>query len=359
MNLYKTLFLVWMIMPLVAVANPNDKYRKTKKINKTYSVNSDARVDIENSFGNVTVELWNQNTVSIDVIVEVSGNDEDRVNELLERIDVDFTASKSNVSAKSDIPNEVSGFMSLFTGKNKTNTKVDFVVKMPMNSPLDLENDYGAVIIKKMMAPLKMSCDFGRLEIGQLLNPNNDLSFDYTKSSHIDYIKGGVIKADFSEFKVYGAGSIDFSGDYTTATFGEMENMKYNSDFSTFKIEKLISVDGRGDYSKVTLDKVEKEAILKADFGTMTINELSKNFKTVNIKSDYTTIKIGYDKEASFEYECDTEFGSLNLGSGLNTVNSKKEMNASYKQGYHITQGSSSNININSSFGSVTLKPNN
>ncbi|SCY06522.1 hypothetical protein SAMN05192588_0963 [Nonlabens sp. Hel1_33_55] len=359
MNLYKTFFLVWMCVPLIAIANPNDKYRKTKKINKTYSVNSDALVDIENSFGDVTVQLWNQNTVSIDVLVEVSGNDEDRVNDRLERIDVEFKASKTRVSAQSDIPNENSGFMSLFSGNNKTSTKVDFIIKMPMNSPLELENDYGAVIIEKMMAPLKMSCDFGRLQIGQLLHPNNELSFDYTTKSHIDYMKGGVIKADFSEFKLYGAGNLDLSGDYTTATFGAMEKLKYNSDFSTYNIERIKTLDGRGDYSKVTIDTVEDEAIMKADFGTITINSLSKGFKNVNIKSDYTTVKVRYDKDASFVYECKTEFGSLNLGSGLATVNSRKEMNESYKQGYNNTQGSNNRIDINSSFGNVSLQANN
>ena len=77
------------------------------------------------------------------------------------------------------------------------------------------------------------------------------------------------------------------------------------------------------------------------------------------IKSDYTTIKVGYDRDASFEYECQTEFGSLKLGSSLTTVNSKKEMNESYKKGYYNTQGSSSTIDINSSFGNVSLKANN
>jgi len=274
MKSYKTVLLLWLCVPFMAIANPNDKYKKSKKINKTYSVNSDARVDIENSFGDVTILLWDQNTVSIDVIVEVSGNDEDRVNERLELIDVDFNASNSNVKARSDIPNENSGIMSWLNGKSKTSTRVDFIVKMPKNSPLDVDNDYGAIIIKKMMAPLKLSCDFGRLEIGQLLNNNNTLSFDYTDHSNIDYMKAGVIKADFSKFKLYGAGTVEFDGDYTTVSFGEIESLKYNSDFSTINIEHSLRIDGRGDYSTVKIESVEKDAVLKADFGSISIDQL-------------------------------------------------------------------------------------
>jgi hypothetical protein len=359
MNSYKTLVILWLCVPLVALAHPTDKYRKTKKINKTYSVNSDASVAIENSFGDVTIQIWDQNTVSIDVIVEVSGNDEDRVNNRLEMIDVNFNASKSKVSAESDIPSENSGIMSWLNGNSKTNTRVDFVVKMPRNSPLDVENDYGAIIIEKMMAPLKLSCDFGRLQIGQLLSTNNELSFDYTVNSNIDYMKAGVIKADFSKFKIYGAGTLDFSGDYTTGTFGPTEKLKYNSDFSTLTIEKALHIDGRGDYSTITIKTVLDDAILKADFGTIAIEGLDKDFKNVNIKSDYTTVKVGYDRNASFNYECKTEFGSLKLDPKLTTVNSRKEMNETFKEGFCNTQDGKSTIQINSSFGSVTLKSNN
>jgi len=358
MNLYKTFIIICLCVPIAAFANPIDKYKKSKKINKTYSVNSDALVDIENSFGDVTVVLWDQNTVSIDVTVEVSGNDEESVNNRLEMIDVDFKSSQSKVSATSDIPSERNGIMGWFTGKGNTSTNVDFMIKMPRNSPLDIENDYGAVIIDQMNAPLKLSCDFGRLQIGQLLNVTNELSFDYTENSHIDYFKGGVIKADFSKFTVHGADVMDFSGDYTTAIFGPLKNIKYNSDFSTIKLEDAMNIDGRGDYSTVKIESFENDAVLKADFGSITIEQLKKDFRSLNIKSDYTTIKLGYDHNASFTYDCQTEFGSLKLDNHLTTVNSRKEMNESSKEGYYSDQNASSKIEINSSFGSVSLKSN-
>ncbi|BAO56391.1 DUF4097 family beta strand repeat-containing protein [Nonlabens marinus] len=343
----------------IATAGPADKYKKTKRINKTYNVNSDVLVDIENSFGDVTFELWNQNSVSIEVVVEVSGNNEESVNDRLRMIDVQFSASSSKVSAESEIPNENTSFFGLFGSGSKTNTHVDYVVKMPMNSAVDVENDYGAVIIKKMNGPLTLSCDFGRLQIGQLLNRENELSFDYTENSNIDYMKAGTIKADFSKFHLYGADQVNFSGDYTTARFGPAKQLKYNSDFSTIKIENAGTIDGRGDYSTVTIEKFENSADLKASFGKMTVNDLASGFKSLTIKSDYTTVQVKYTGNVPYDYEISTEFGSLKLGSGLNTVDSRKESTESYKQGYNVTGNSGSRVEINSSFGSVTLKSNN
>lgn len=358
MNFYKTLLLVCLCLPMVTFANPYDKYIRNKKINKTFTVNKDASVHIENSFGDVTIIIWDQNSVSIDVTVEVTGNDEESVNKRLEMIDVDFKASTSRVSAVSDIPSENSGIMSWLNSRKSTNTSVDYIVKIPRNSPLNVDNDYGAIIIERLLAPLDLSCDFGRLEIGQLLHTNNSLSFDYTDHSHIDYMKAGTIKADFSKFKIYGADDVDFSGDYTTIELGPLKNIKYNSDFSKINIQEAISIDGRGDYSTVKIGTVKKDAVLKADFGSIEVSNLKNGFSNVNVKSDYTSVSIGYDNSASFDFECQTEFGSLKTGRSLTVTSSKKEMNENYKQGYQNRQGSNSKIAINSSFGSVTLESN-
>ncbi len=359
MNLYKSILFLTCCFPFVLQAHPGDKFKKTKKINKTYTVDQNVTVDIINSFGDVTIELWDQSSVSIDVVVKVSGNNEDRVNERLERIDVDFKATNRTVKAVSDIPNESTGIMGWIKGDTGTDTQVNMIVKMPVNATLEIENDYGAIIIPKMNAPLKLSCDFGRLQLGQLLNPYNELSFDYTENSSIDYLKGGTIKADFSKFKVYGADVIDFTGDYTTAAFAPVKNFKYNSDFSTLTIDGAQRIDARGDYSTVSIGKLSGPAIIKADFGSLTIAELASDFSQLSIKSDYTTINIGYAPTTSFNYLIETEFGSLKLDSSLKTRVSRNDMNEKYREGHHGNINTTNAIEINSSFGTIKLNNNN
>ncbi len=357
MKYFNLLLLVLISSAAMAGTNPLDKYNKTKRINKTYTVNSDALVKISNSFGDVTITSWDKNSVGIEVIVEVSGNDEESVNNRLRAIDVDFDASASKVSAVSNIPSENnSSFFGLLGSSSRTNTSVNYIVKMPRNSPLDVENNYGAIIIEKMTAPLTLSCDFGRLQIGQLLNIKNKLSFDYTDNSNIDYLKSGTIEADFSKFKIYGSDAVDFSGDYTTASFGPTKRLKYNSDFSTINIEDAQNINGRGDYSTIVIDKLIEEADLKASFGKITLKNLHTGFSKLTIKSDYTDVKVAHDRSLPFDFEINTEFGTLNLGSTLQTVDSRKDYNELYKKGYNGAAGAGGSIEINSSFGSVTLR---
>ncbi len=359
MNFYKSFIILVLTLPLTLSATPGDRYKKDKKINKTYTVDNDVMVVVNNSFGNVTVNLWNKNTVSIDVHVSVSGNDEENVNDRLQRIDVDFKASRKEIEVISNIPSESRGFLDLFKSSSGTNTQVNMTINIPVMATMDLTNDYGAVIIDRMNAPLKLNCDFGRLEIGQLLHTDNELSFDYTEQSHIDYFKGGTISADFSKFKVYGADFIDFSGDYTTMNLKKVNQLTYNSDFSTLKIEESVSIDGRGDYSTVEIESFEKRAVLKADFGSLRIRNIDAGFDVLKIKSDYTTISLNYRPDAAFVYDISTEYGNLKLDAGLTTVNSSSGINESQYIGYLNNKSAKSSVEIDSSFGTVTLKSNN
>src|SRR6187431_1930093 len=97
---FNILLLILLLVPYLGFSNDDFTYTKQKVINKAYFVNSDAGINIDNSFGSIFVTTWNEYKIEIEVIIKVSGNSEKWVNEKLASIDVDFTALKSMVSAK-------------------------------------------------------------------------------------------------------------------------------------------------------------------------------------------------------------------------------------------------------------------
>jgi 16S rRNA C967 or C1407 C5-methylase (RsmB/RsmF family) len=101
---FKYIFFALALIPLVVGAHvDNDKlngrYTKEKTIKKEYNVNSDALFKVKNSYGNLNITSWNENRVVIEVHIKTNGNDEDRVQERLNEIDVDFENNPSMVSA--------------------------------------------------------------------------------------------------------------------------------------------------------------------------------------------------------------------------------------------------------------------
>jgi hypothetical protein len=363
---YKLTLLLLLLGPLAAIAGPvKGKYTKTKTLSKTLALTATGNLEIDNSFGNITITTWDQDQVSFEIKVTVSGNDKDEVEERLQNIDVDFTSTTGSIRARTDTEGyekKNSSWWSLLTGGNSNdnqNIKIDYIVKMPMTANLDVSNDYGAVVIDRLEGRALISCDFGRLDIGELMHADNVLKFDYTNNSTIDYMKSGTIKADFSDFTLLNAKKIDFNGDYTKAKFEKVNQLNFNSDFSTITTEETVVIDGRGDYSTLRIGNVSESINLNTDFGTIKIKELGPEFIFASISSDYTGITIGYHKDAAFKFDVLADFASINLSDDLQVTRSDNDTTEKRRSGYYNNASSSSFIEIKTEFGGATLRRSN
>ncbi|MGB7784471.1 MAG: hypothetical protein WBL27_00070 [Salinimicrobium sp.] len=359
-TLYKLLFAL-LLVPAISFANNGykGKYTEQKKIKKEFKVGPQDLLKIDNSYGNIDITTWNENRVVIEVLIETNGNDEDKVKDRLKEIDVDFRQTGGMVSAETLLEKNHNGgswLSSLFGSSSNVNIKINYRVKAPATNSVDLSNDYGSINLDKLDGNAKISCDYGRLLIGELNGDNNYLSFDYTDNSNIGYMKRGKISADYSEFTIDEAGTLELSADYTESNIQKVENIKFSCDYGSLKIDKLKNMRGTGDYLGVKLGNVYGSLDLRMDYGSLSVEKVMAGLKQMDVNTDYTSIKIGYDKEAPFRFEVSTEYGGIKgLGKGF-TVNKRIDSGSdNYYEGYYLSGNSGGTIKVESSYGSVTF----
>jgi len=344
------------LLPLLSMAAVIDtKPDRSKAIEKSFNLNKDGLLEISNSFGNISIITWDRSSVYLKITVEVTGASDESITKRLNDVDVSFSASPSNVSARTNI-DENNSMWNWIKGNDRTNLKVHYEVFMPVTASLDVRNDYGTISIDKLQGNLKLRCDFGRIAIGQLLDNHNDLRFDYTKNSHIDYMRAGTIKADFSSMKIYGSERVKLSGDYSTFTFETLKDLDFNTDFSTVTIKNAIDVIGRGDYSTLKLGSVTKNAELNTTFGSISITKMETGFSSVQVRTQYTKVDIGYDATAAFDFIARVEYASLKLSDKLNITRSESDYEQKLKAGYNLKANSGSSMELRSEFGTITLR---
>ena len=359
-TLYKLLFAL-LLVPALSCAN-NDykgKYTKQKKIKKEFKVSPQDLLKIDNSYGNIDITTWNENRVVIEVLVETNGNDEEKVKDRLDEIDVDFRQSSGMVSAKTLLDKNNNGgswLSNLFGNSSNVNIKINYRVKAPVTNSVDLSNDYGSINLDKLNGNADISCDYGRILVGELNGDNNELSFDYTNNSNIGYVKRAKINADYSEFTIDEAGTLELSADYTESNIQKVENIKFSCDYGSLKIDKLKNIRGTGDYLGVKLGLVYGDVNLGMDYGSLSIEKVMAGFKQIDINTDYTSVKIGYDKDAPFRFKVNTEYGGIKgIGNGF-TVNKKVDSGSeNYYEGYYLSENSGGTIRIDASYGSITF----
>lgn len=332
------------------------QHTKEKTIKKEFQVNPDALLKISNSYGNLVLNSWNENRVVIEIHITTNGNNEEKVQRKLDQISVEFESSPSLVSARTHFEKENS--WGWWGKNNNVNMQINYTVKMPVKNSVHLSNDYGNIILDRVDGHAKISCDYGRLDLGELHGRNNELSFDYTSKSRIGYMRSGKISADYSGFVIERAGDISLSADYTNSTVEQMENLVYSGDYGNLEVGEANDVQGNGDYINVKLGTLHGNVDITADYGSIRIGRMAADAGNLNIRTDYTGIKVGYDPGYAFNFEISTEYAGVK-GIEDFTVNISKEKNNSrYYSGYHGSSSSGNSLRITSDYGSVTLYQN-
>jgi hypothetical protein len=337
--------------------NLQGKYTKEKTIKKEFDVNTDALLKVSNSYGNLTLSSWNENRVVIEVHIKTSGNNESKVQEKLDKITVDFDANSDMVSAKT-IFNKDKGWGWNWGKNNNVNMQINYIIKLPVKNSVHLNNDYGNIMLDRIDGHAKISCDYGRLEIGELHGRNNELKFDYTSKSTIEYVRSAKISADYSGFTIQKAGDLNISADYTNSTIGQMQNLEYSSDYGKLEVDEAYSVQGNGDYINVKLGTIHGNVDINADYGSVSIKNMAQDAGNVSIRSDYTGIKIGYDPMYHFNFEITTEYAGVSGKEDFEINISKEKSNERYYEGFYGTESSENRISITSNYGSISFTKN-
>lgn len=354
---YNILFALLLVPILGTAGNDDGRYTKEKKISKKYEVAADAMLRVSNKYGNIDVTTWDQNSVEIEVLIKANGNDEETVRKRLEEIDVAFRNSRSEVRAQTIMESSNTSWWSkIFGSDNNVNVEINYRIKAPVTNHVNLDNDYGSISIDKLEGNATISCDYGRLFIGELHGDENYLNFDYTRNSHIQFIRKGQINADYSEYTVEEAGTLQVSADYTKSQIEKVENLSFNCDYGNIVLGKVRNVKGQGDYLGTRIGQVFNSVDLDLDYGSATIDKIMRGAKSVTINSDYTSLKIGYDPENPFSFRINTSFaGVKGLEGSAFEINKRQQTNTkNYYEGYYLND-SGSTVTIDTSYGSINF----
>lgn len=353
-NMYKLLLFIFLIPLAVTATKKEGKYTKNKAINKEFSVSKNATLKVSNKFGNIDIVTWNENKISIKVSITTNGNNEENVKKRLEQIDVEFDATNNSVEAKTMIA-KTSSSWNLWGKKNNVRMEINYLIKMPITNNVDLSNDYGAINLDKLEGSSKINCDYGKLNIGELLNSNNRINIDYTNKSIIEFMKDGDINADYSTLHIEKSGNTKLNADYSHISFEKVNALNYNCDYGSLKINESGKLTGNSDYMHTTVKKMNGSGNFNIDYGSLKVGELGSNFNSFIVDASYTHVKIGLTNTVAFNINSSTSYSGFKYNDGFTFTKEIKKNQSKYYEGYYNNSTSGNTINIKASYGSITF----
>ena len=171
---------------------------KNRTISQSYNVSASDKLNLKNQFGKLIIKTWAKNEVKVDIRIEVTSNDQERLQEMFDNIDVKHGKDGNTVYFKTimDKNKDKDKEDRKREGKNYSNTiDIDYEVSMPANLALNVEHQFGNLTLPDLTGDVDIEQQFGNLTAGKLSKPNKvEVRFG---SAEIEGVNGGDYEFQF------------------------------------------------------------------------------------------------------------------------------------------------------------------
>jgi hypothetical protein len=307
-----------------------DASEKIKNYSKTYSVDGNDKLQIENKFGKVTVNTWNRNEVKVDIQMKADADDADAAQKLLDGVSISDSKEGDGVYFKTHIGNDDRGNWGSWFGSGKSHVRkieVNYTVYMPAKNPLTITNNYGGTILADPLSgKVVINSAYGSLVAKSLSNSDNEIKVQYG-SAKIESLSGSEVKVSYGSLLI-----------------GESDKLNADVSYSSAKITKLTSSGN-----------------INARFsGTVEVGDVGKNVTNLTINSSYSGVKLGLSNDQNTDFNVSVSYGGFSYGSVPVSITSKTPEDG--ERGFNPTKtykgkvgkgNADKVISIKSTFGSV------
>jgi len=340
---------------------------KDKRVDRTFTVNNNTRLRIDNKFGKVHIDTWDQNKITVQVMIEVDGNDE-AARDVLDRINIDISESSSEIRIETDVAESRDKW-------RNQRFKINYTVNMPKNNPLSVDHRHGDVYIDNLDGPLDLELAHGQI-VAEELNGKSRISLQHGNGGRIAAIGSGSleiqhyqrlrigrlgsmdVKIAHASIEAEEAGDLDIEVRHSNVAFGSAGTLNMDMQHSEFEAESLRSVSSDMQHSTMEIKKLERLLEADCNHSHVEVDELLNKFTRVNFDGNHSYLGLGMERGTNATLEVELNHGKLNYPeSGINMSHINIENNSREYKG-KIGNGSSGQIDVEGNFTDVRLEIN-
>jgi len=316
----------------------------TREIKKEFPVNPDAKLVLENKYGDIHISNSNKNTVSIKVLISVDAPDLEKAVKVFEKVKIQFSNTADLVEAKTMLDEGL---------KIKGGFSVDYEVIMPVTMSLEADNKFGNLVAGEIGGKAKISVSYGNLEVSRLSNSDNLIEVKFGDAG-INWIKGAVMTLKYSDFEGDYAGSIMLNSEYSKFSASKVIVMDATFSGGDLELTTASVLTCRSKFSDITIGSLDQKIDLINGYGNIEVDEVLPGFNAISITNEYGNVELGFASSTAFRFDVGMRYCNLDYDRGKANVEYSNE--SDHNQQVRGTFGSnpSALVKITSEFGNVS-----
>lgn len=323
-RLLLTVVLLW-ICGSMAMANPQEVV-KTKSINRTFSINANDELEIDNKYGEITVAHWERNEVLIQVEIESRAASEKVAQANLDRITVEMSQSGPRVKAETIIaPSKGNTSNASFSTR--------YLIKMPASLKTELSQKYGNINLPRSNNhDMEVSVKYGNLSAGDFVG-RLELEAKYGNVAVGNLTKASMELGYAGSVKIGDADQLEIDVKYSNLKVQKVNSLQLNSGYSDLSAEQIGKALIEMRYGNAKIKSLEQS--LEAEtfsYSNLTVNRLDEHFKLLAVEARFSNVRASIAAGASFNVDAEEmKYGTCKLR-GLNLTKHEKSDEAVHAQ---------------------------
>ncbi len=321
---------------------------KEKQLLRTYPESAVKELDIDNSFGGITVHTWSKAEVSISITIRSKAHSESKAAEILKHAIMDETSKHGIVSFRSG-PEENYNI----SGGNEL--RIYYVINVPANCAMKLENKFGDIDLPDLTGQQRIRLSFGNLKAGNLTNTGNDIILKFGDGT-IGDMNGGKLDVQHFNINTGRLHRVNASFSFGKVRIGSGDMLTLIHKFGSLKMGDVHELNGTIEHAPVQIEKLSGTTILEMKFSQGSSIHLTEGGHT-QIDASYSKVTISAGLHPNLTMDAVVEYGSLKSDSNNPLEIHKTGSDGPSKSFYAGKSGTGKDVlNITSKFSHVKFR---
>ncbi len=331
---------------------------KTKKIVKEYPVTPATVLNISNKFGKVDVRNWNEQKITVEVVISVEHPQADKAEKILDQIKIEEKKEGDEIYLETVFEKDFGKIGSGTWGSDKKNFSIDYVLQVPAGINLNLINRFGDVFITELTGVVNIDVKFGRLEANKILRgsekPRSTVTVAHGEG-FINEVNWLALNVSYYEMDISRSQALLIESKHSKISVEDGSRIVSVSGYDEFNIGKINNFVGSGAYTSLEIDELTKKLDLDTKYGKCVVKNVPSGFESISIKSAYTQYEIGIDPEATYEITGKASFAKIKVPDKGEVSRNVGNTSMSISGKVGKASSTQSTVNIDTNFGDIIL----
>lgn len=280
---------------------------ESKQIRRSFRIEKSTIVDIDNKYGDVTIETWEKDSVLVVIDYTVSEKNHERLRNRAEQIRFELSKSGHYLvintiigSNKNMLLGELARLKESI-GMNESQVQINIKVFMPDNLDLRIRNKFGNVFIENYQGDITIDMANGRLKAHDLSGYVN-LKINFADAI-INSIDSGNLEIYYSEMNLTLARKLRISSKTSNITITEVTQMLVNSSRDDYRIRMITDFETQASWTDFSITEFKRKSDIRMNYGDLTIERIRPGIDKIIIDAKSTKINLCFDKEMDVNFD--------------------------------------------------------